>query len=137
MTRKIIINGVERPILFKLQAVKIYQQLTGKNLLKEDLGKLLTEELDPEKICALVYAALVCGCYPQKPEFTVADIENWLGLDTAIFKEVIEAYLDFIPGARTISPPVGGDAEGRGGNNPNPVPPQAGAPMEMSLTGNE
>lgn len=128
MTRKIIINGVERPILFKLQAVKIYHQLTGKNLLKEDLGQLLTEELDPEKICALVYAALVCGCYPQKPEFTVADIENWLGLDTAIFKEVIEAYLDFIPGARTI--------KAEEVESPNPPAP-TGAPMEMSLTGNE
>lgn len=100
--RKIEINGVTRPILFRLQAIKIYQQLTGKNLLKENISKMLTEDLEAEKICALVYASLVCGCYPKEPDFTVSDIENWLGLDFKIFKEVIEAYLDFVPGARLI-----------------------------------
>ncbi|MFZ2905325.1 MAG: hypothetical protein WAZ98_03880 [Cyclobacteriaceae bacterium] len=102
--RKITINGVERPILFKLQAIKIYQQLTGENLLKEDLTKIFNEDIDAGKICALVYAALVCGCYPEEPKFTVTDIENWLGLDTELFSEVIQAYVDFIPGARTIKP---------------------------------
>jgi hypothetical protein len=101
--RKITIGGKERPILFKLRAIKIYQQLTGKNLLKEDLSKLFTDNLDAGSICALVYSVLVCGCYPNKAEFTPEDIENWLGLDTDIFKEVIQAYLDFIPGARTIN----------------------------------
>ena len=102
VVRKIEINGKSRPILFRLQAIKIYQQLTGKNLLKEDLGKMLTEDLDAEKICALVYAAMVCGCYPQEPDFKLEDIENWLGLDTNIFQEVVQAYVDFIPGARKL-----------------------------------
>ena len=97
--RTIDIGGKVRPILFRLQAIKIYQQLTGKNLLKEDLAKLL-EDLEAEKISALVYAALVCGSHPTKPDFTIDDVENWLGLDVAIFKEVIQAYMDFIPGSQ-------------------------------------
>lgn len=104
MTRTITIGGKQRPVLFKLKAIKVYQQLTGKNLLKEDLGKLLTEELDVEKITALVYSALVCGAFPNQPDFTLDEVENWMGLDTDIFKEVVEAYLDFIPGAREVKP---------------------------------
>lgn len=101
--RTILIGGKQRPILFKLKAVKLYQQLTGKNLLKENLGTMLTQELEADKITALVYSALVCGCYPAQPDFSLEDVENWLGLDMPIFQEIIQAYIDFIPGARETS----------------------------------
>lgn len=129
MTRKIKINDKERPVAFRMLALKTYTAITGSNLIEEGLYQVI-KSMDPNKVCAVVYAAMVCGFYVEngfddkkKPDFTLEQIEMWLGMDGEIFKEVINAYLDFVPKPKAgelVSEASQDKVESQEGNAPAP-----------------
>lgn len=129
--RQITINGQEWPVAFRLKALRMYQEITGKNLLKEDLGKILSEELDPQKVTAVVYCAMVNGWHKQngwkkEPPFSMDEVEDWIELSPEIFKEVIAAYLDFV------------QVRNSNGSDPNSTAPQMeGTPQSGDGTGSK
>lgn len=108
--RFITIHGKKRPVAFKMAAIRIFYELTGSNLLKEDVTKIFTEDLNAKKISSLVYAAMYCGAYPNI-DFCYEDVEAWLELDTNIYSEVLMAFIDFVPKDPNVSSPKEGEKE--------------------------
>ena len=102
---KIQIGGKDRPVLFRLRAIRLYQELTGHNLLKENIGEVM-QGLEVDKICALVYVALVCGWHEDnkegKPDFELSDVEQWMDLNVDILATVVRAYADMMPKKKEV-----------------------------------
>ena len=98
---KITIEGVEYPIIFRMKAVSIYQDLTGESLLSnsDEFTKVFGGEIngqkvsiDSKKFMALVTAALMNG----NPKMTMQEADEIVGMvdffDTKIYSDLTDLF---------------------------------------------
>lgn len=101
--RTIQIAGKTYPVKFTLRSVKVYEEKTGRPLLKENYMNIITCALGVDCLTAFVYSALLGALEKnQQLEVTVEDLEQELGLDYDRYENVVQAYIDFVPGLRQI-----------------------------------
>lgn len=96
MERFIEIAGKKLPVKFTLRSLKIYEEITGRNLLNEECMSIVSLSMGVDALVAFVY----CSLYSK--EITREELELQMGIDHAAFAVVIDAYVDFIPGFRAI-----------------------------------
>lgn len=111
MQRTITIAGKEYPVKFTLRSIKTYEQVCHRNLLQENYMEVLSLTLGVDPLIAFVYAALVGGLEKgQLLELTLDDLERDLGLG-GNYESVVQAYIDFVPGLRSIYNRISNDAD--------------------------
>ena len=98
-----MIAGKTYPVRFTLKAVKTYERLSGRPLLQENYMKIINLTLGVDCLTAFVYAAIESGCTQgQQPDLKVEDLELQLGFDFSVYNDLVQAYIDFIPGMRAL-----------------------------------
>lgn len=100
MSEKITINGKEYPLAMKMLAARTYQQLTGKSLLGVDaLSEIFGNKengfaSDATLFVVLVYAMIENGAYPAKPDVTIDDVANAIGInDSSLVGSVTRTWI--------------------------------------------
>jgi hypothetical protein len=71
---RITLGGKEREITISLYAMRQFKKSTGIDLLREGTGALARENLDTEKMIALIWACLVT----DEPDLTEDDVARWV-----------------------------------------------------------
>lgn len=100
------IGGKDRPVKMKMLAVNEYRKLTGINIAGRDferftdiIGDGIDKEFDPELFVSFIYALLVNGCYPDKPDFTRDDVADWINLyDRTLIGKLHTVYMEEMTG---------------------------------------
>lgn len=97
------ISGKKYPVKFTLKSLKEYEKLTNRNLLKEDYRQIFSLSLGVDCLTAFIYAALLGATEKGKSlDITIEDLENTLQFDSGQYADVVQAYIDFVPGLRKI-----------------------------------
>lgn len=101
MNHTIKLKGKDYPVKFSLRSIKLYEKLTGRNLLQENYMEITNMTLGVDCLVAFVFCSLHVE-KDQKLDITVEDLELNMGFDYDLFNVVIQAYIDFVPGLRKI-----------------------------------
>ena len=101
MSRTITIAGKELPVKFTLRSLKVYEKLTGRNLIMENCMDIINLSLGVDATLAFVYCSLQVEA-GKDPAITMAELELEMGIDYAVFSTVTDAYIDFVPGMSGI-----------------------------------
>lgn len=125
MERTIEIAGKKLPVKFTMRSLKVYEEITGRNLLNENCLDIIRLQLGVDALVAFVYASILI---PKggTPPITVEELELEMGFDNSVFTEVVEAYTDFLPGLAAIKKRIMADPElvkkiQAAGNNPEKI----------------
>ncbi|HQQ81942.1 MAG TPA: hypothetical protein PK059_02075 [Cyclobacteriaceae bacterium] len=99
------IGGKERPVSMKMLAVREYKKLTGFNLaggshtFADIIGDGKEKEFNPDLFIAFLYCVLVNGCHPDKPDFDLDAVANWMNMyDRTLSGKLMNLYLEEMTG---------------------------------------
>lgn len=91
MAKTVKLGGKDRPVVYNLNAIIEFDELTGIDLSAgTDVG-LLTK---PKNIRALAYCGLKHGAISEKieVEFTIEDVGNWIGFGDGTVNELFKIF---------------------------------------------
>lgn len=100
------INGESMPVRYDVNALCLFEDLTGRSLLKGLKASIGPDgkpqiDLTTKELRAIVFVGLKSGARFDKKEFkhNIEDVGEWLGLNDGTFGKFLDAFNEGLGGA--------------------------------------